>query len=520
MRLLKIPFYLLAVAAYPLLFLYANNLDYVTPLNLVRPLVVSLLVVLGGYFLLSALLHTPGKAALVTALLWAAFSLYGHLYQSLRASQSLLSTFGRHSLLAPVVILLAAACLFLLLRRRGEIRGAERFLNPLLLVFLALPLLQLANSLVTNRQSAPVDRAGSTTSLAFQLKDPGPDAKPDVYYIILDTYSRADVIRKETGLDTAPFLDELRRRGFVVADCSLSNYDSTRVSLTSSLNMDYLPALDPRFTRENENNGIMDAYIRHSRVRSAFESLGYQTVAFATGFSFTEITDADRYLAPPQPSLLDPAVQPFESLWLKTTALRLLFDLHPSALSGVLNWLGFPHQAHVDRQLYLLDRLPELAAEPGPKFVFAHVLLPHVPLVFRADGSIQRDDRYFRETFDQPVSREVLVDGYVNQVEYLNRRLLEIIDTILRESKTPPVIILQGDHGLLYADHNPILNAYYLPGLDAAAVDPAITPVNTFRLLFEQYFGADLPLLPDKAYTSSYSRPYDFQLMQYNCPVE
>jgi hypothetical protein len=45
-----------------------------------------------------------------------------------------------------------------------------------------------------------------------------------------------------------------------------------------------------------------------------------------------------------------------------------------------------------------------------------------------------------------------------------------------------------------------ILNALYLPGVDTSDLYPAMTPVNTFRFIFNKYFGAELDLLPDKNY--------------------
>jgi len=47
-----------------------------------------------------------------------------------------------------------------------------------------------------------------------------------------------------------------------------------------------------------------------------------------------------------------------------------------------------------------------------------------------------------------------------------------------------------------------ILNAVYLPAKTAQEVGfhSAITPVNEFRVLFNAYFGLDLPLLPDRNY--------------------
>ena len=44
-----------------------------------------------------------------------------------------------------------------------------------------------------------------------------------------------------------------------------------------------------------------------------------------------------------------------------------------------------------------------------------------------------------------------------------------------------------------------------------ARLYPEITPVNTFRLLFRELFDAELELLPDRTYFSSYRDPLDFE---------
>lgn len=45
-----------------------------------------------------------------------------------------------------------------------------------------------------------------------------------------------------------------------------------------------------------------------------------------------------------------------------------------------------------------------------------------------------------------------------------------------------------------------VLNAYYLPNVEKSLLYPSITPVNTFRLVFNLYFNTNFELLPDKSF--------------------
>ena len=54
-----------------------------------------------------------------------------------------------------------------------------------------------------------------------------------------------------------------------------------------------------------------------------------------------------------------------------------------------------------------------------------------------------------------------------------------------------------------------IFNAYYFPGGNERLYD-SITPVNSFRIIFNSYFGADYPLLEDKNYFTNHRHPYNF----------
>jgi hypothetical protein len=169
--------------------------------------------------------------------------------------------------------------------------------------------------------------------------------------------------------------------------------------------------------------------------------------------------------------------------------------------------------------LFKLSRFPEIVAMPGPKFVFAHFLVPHAPYVFDREGRMPTNgelaERSERESF-------------VQQVEFINARLREILEGILQKSDAAPVVVLQSDEGPHMAEllemggeermneeiirmKTYILNALYLPGVSKDEIDDSMTPVNTFRLVFNKYFGADYPLLENTSYWFEDAKhPYRF----------
>jgi len=134
-------------------------------------------------------------------------------------------------------------------------------------------------------------------------------------------------------------------------------------------------------------------------------------------------------------------------------------------------------------------------------FVFVHILCPREPFVFDRDGN-RRQDGETRWRYDDPHS----MDRYVDQVIFVNQEIEQLIDNLIIRSKVPPIIIIQGDHGPTYPDewlrrgYFGILNAYYLPDGGAEKLYPSITPVNSFRVILDYYFGTHLGLLEDRSF--------------------
>ncbi len=484
--------------AYPTLALLANNIKEVSVGVAVRPLAVSLLACALIFSLLRLLIKDWHKAALATTLIGLLFFSYGQVYQFLHGQPNIGLFLGRHRYLLLLYGALLAAGLWLIFSRRG-IPALTPFVNVAALAAVLLPLLQVGNFTVSSALTAHKAQAAAAENISVSAEA----ELPDVYYIILDTYTRADVLQSDYGFDNQPFLDELRQIGFYVADCSMSNYASTELSLSTSLNMNYLEKLAPEFqhmeTLASDAHTSMPELMRYSRVRRDLEKIGYQTVAFDTGFAWSSISDADTYLAPGGTNAPPGGLRLFELMLLKNTAASLVLDYQQSR-NGTNAVGNYPYyNEHIQRELFKLEQLPNIPALQSPKFVFAHILIPHTPYVFAADGSIRTDVGFYQNA-GAAVNPEYEREGYVGQVEYINQRILEILRQILKRSSKPPVIVLQGDHGLSML---PILNAYYLPDAgEQAPMYPSISPVNSFRLVFNTYFGTSFPLLEDKHFFS------------------
>ena len=301
---------------------------------------------------------------------------------------------------------------------------------------------------------------------------------PDVYFIVLDAYDRQDYLVKNFRFDNSAFINELRRLGFYVADCSRPNYAHTILSLSSTLNMDYLQNFEPRLLNDY---GLTDKLV-HSRVREMLEQKGYQTVTFAN--VHWDFSDADVFFDFPNP-FFSSFLQPIEAMILDSSMLRALTDLSPALRVQLSNFLNSPVRDHYQQQLSIIDRLPEAQNAASPKFAFIHIEKPHGPFVFNPQGNLLKEDAYYRDAYYSAISREYFESGYTQQIEFLNRRMLAFFADVLKNSKTPPIIILEGDHGLgeekdLGSRLNNLL-AVYFPDQDYSQFYKNITPVNIFR---------------------------------------
>jgi len=148
----------------------------------------------------------------------------------------------------------------------------------------------------------------------------------------------------------------------------------------------------------------------------------------------------------------------------------------------------------------------------SPKFVMAHLLLPHEPFVFTPDGRYE-----YHHTDDE------FEIGYRNNAEFIDSHLGEVLANIIARSSVPPVIIVMGDHGPNGTPPEmllPILNAYYIPNAAEDDFYDRITPVNSFRVVFNAHFSTDYEILEDLSYYATGAEFADYELVPVTCPGE
>jgi len=235
-------------------------------------------------------------------------------------------------------------------------------------------------------------------------------------------------------------------------------------------------------------------------VRTLLENVGYKTISFDTDFTWSRLKDAYIFYTPDKSQTISTSIQPFETMLLKSSAFLIALDAHSKVIEQTMHDIKYPFSHHLARERLLVEKLPKVPDIRGPKFIFVHIIIPHVPFIFTPDGQFQTDPRYYSGKNNFGINDVYTRKGYLNQVQFDNNQLLVIIKTLLADSKIPPIIIIQGDHGLKEENRYVILNAYYLPGNSNALLYPQITPINTFRVIFNTYFGTHFELLPDISY--------------------
>jgi hypothetical protein len=493
------PFHPILFALYPFLFLSGLNYPEARVGEVLSPAAVGLVCTLVALVLCRWVLGGwPRSALFVSLALWVFFS-YGHIYSLLQGRSVGPLIPGRHRYLLAIAALVLGIGYVLAKRWRGDLGPVTRVANLTSICLVVVSIGSLAVKAATPVQTwlpEITDEEKAALAGASAARD-----RPDVYYLVLDGYGRADVLDQLYGFSNSPFLEALSRHGFEVLSGSRSNYATTLLSLASTLNMDYLGGDD----RQIESDETLRQMIRNNKVGKLFELAGYRVVHATGSFAEGELTQIES--AAPCGS-----GSSFLGTLIPTTLLR---PFHAPVF-----YYFFARRR--EQLLCHLQSLSETISGPGPKFVLFHLMAPHPPFVVEADGAPRRG-------LDMSTTNWVPRAAYVEQLKFVNREILSAIGQILSRSAQDPIIIVQGDHGpastavavgredgwvdseLFLNERFPILNALFLPSYCKEPIVSTRTPVNTFRLIFSLCMGLSLPVIEDRALFSEGKPPYLFR---------
>ncbi|MFC1923718.1 hypothetical protein ACFLY4_10575 [Chloroflexota bacterium] len=462
------------------------------------------------------------KSALIVAVFFILFFSFGHVLPAIGnvilkigvdiRSQLMYEITLKLYLLLILWIVVFLVFLFLINRVQSDMTLTSTFMNVTSIALLILIVFQSTQDFLILEK--PIQKMVNDSINAsvldnqdpIQQTNPSEGEKPNIYYIILDGYGRNDIFNKYYEFDNKELLTYLMDNGFYIADESHSNYAHTALSLSSSLNMQYLDYVADQLGRTSNNPFPVIQLIQNSRLEKYLSDQDYTTVGFETGYGSTELKSADKYFSPGK------TLTTFQSELINLTPLRI--------------WLhDFLYDTHRRRILYTFNHLPTAIQSSQPTFVFAHITSPHTPFVFGPNGEKDHPDMEYSirgpNAFTELAGQDEYIRRYRNQVIYLNILLRAAIDQILSQNGGNAVIVIQADHGpgsmldwgsvenTNIEERMSILNAYYFPDQDYSNLYPGITPVNSFRVILDQYLGTDLGKLEDRSFFSLMATWYD-----------
>ncbi len=414
------------------------------------------------------------KAALLASVSLVSIFFYFHFYHQITQWTGW-SFLQRHRYFLVIFLLINVVLVWRIIRSKWTFSVLNQYLNTL---FIALVVFEAGKAIWGYYQSQKWFPAIQDEYLNYQGQDFAKDnLKPDVYHILLDAYTGFDALEKYWDYDNAAFKSYLKNKNFYVAEHAQGNYAHTRQVLPTMMNRDYFWDLDESGKERVSAYLIALSGIRHAKTYKDFEAMGYELV----NLSIFDMLD--------KPGFYEHSGIPatsFRGFMLRKTVFDVFF-------------LQKRQWTHYEAAKKVIKRVKSIAATPAkqPRYVYAHLMLPHYPYYFDKNGRLHLDRENPKHWSNQ--------EHYLEQLIYTNQLIQEMIDDILENSQTAPVIIVHGDHGFRFLEGEAkdeagysVLAAFHFPSQQYEALSDSISPVNFYRALLNVEFGTSFELLEDK----------------------
>jgi len=462
--------------------------------ELIIPLFASIAFTILAWFFLKLILKNSKKSGIIVSLFLILFFAYGHIFIYANGIQIFGFDTETHIHFVIPFIIIFGVGFFIILRSKRKLDNATKIGNAVSITLMITIAVNIGIFGIENLGTPEDSELDVSLSLENKIEE-----YPDIYYIILDGYANSHTLKNEYDFDNTDFINYLENHNFKIPSKTHGNYPMTFMALSASLNMKYLDHQSSQFDSTAKAQTAGHKLINNNDVMRYLKERGYKIINFDSGSWLTNsIKVADWHACG-----ADYLNSEFLGMTVRTT---MLYPLHvrlfePDVRNGIL---------------CIFEELPNLRERTDqPIFVFAHIYLPHPPYIFGANGeSVGPESLSFTAGWADR-------DAYTDQLQFANKKIKDVLDEMLSDEYSP-IIIIQSDHGPK-ADidyENPdsvmvkrlfgIFNSYHLPNGGNNEIYETITPVNSFRVVFNYYFDENFELLDDKAYYSNIQVPNRF----------
>jgi hypothetical protein len=389
----------------------------------------------------------------------------------------------------PVVLAIACwACATILVCTAVGKLSSKSVLLPTMAMVGMVYLAPAARALVSSDWQPP--RPGQSAALALTAHNPH-----NVYWIVLDGYPRADVLRQFFDFDNSPFLQTLGDLGFTVYGRALASFPETIFSISSTLSLGFLA--DGESPGKIWPNADLYHIVRgQSVVADTVRAMGYSYIHFQNGYDNLTQCPLQQAICIRGSGDSGAWFDEFNvALWSNTP----LIDVVASGDAGLkVDESSFVHGAVHD----LTGKLGEVQAQHGPFFLYGHILAPHPPIRFRPDCSIRNasPDLLRWDPADKP--------AFLEQLVCVNHEAADLVGKIV-QSDPDAIIVVQSDHGTAFRgqfkkpfdgwdsldlkERFGALNAIKMPAACADDAEGNVDLVNTFARVLNCISGDHVP---------------------------
>ena len=442
------------LAFFPSWQLILKNYDELIFQDILISLVVVALSVI-AWIVITKIIKNANKAALITGVGTGFFFYFGYLQDALDGIMIFGIPINKTSILLVISIIIFIISIIYFVKSRNNFQLPIKIANVFTITLILFSLVQFA----------------IPGALAEQ---------PNVYHIIMDEYTDNEILMKKFNHDNEEFLKFLDKNGFYIPDKSFSTFESTIDELNLILNMDY----------PGKRGWVSDNYapLYDNKVMSIFSAQNYSIIETNSMMRWKNFSDVDTKLC------YDANIYSefLEQILRKSIIKYFLEQHHDNTRRDVIRCT--------------FNELNEIASQSsGPTYVFSHIYVPHPPFIFGPNGeNVTPDHRDISglQDWENP-------QGYVNQVIYATNQVSIVIKNIVKNDPNA-VIIIQGDTGTftgiddmpkrkmndVYQVHS-ILYAVRIP--DANNLEN-VGPVNTYRIIFNNYFNTNYEYLEQHNY--------------------